>query len=190
MIDSEELYQKDTFREFLIALQAFLEDVMMEGTSWKITLYLDALGTPQFYTDLERLVTRCEQHYGKDVTDFFVSNCIVDNNPNINKWGSLWCLMEDDIVEMKNFPTGNNMHRYRLKNNVGDDYAEMDNYKLSDCATFEDCRKKPKPSALASLQIIATLSGGQEIKLKAVGKNCDFLSYIFNRYIKPNTIKC
>jgi hypothetical protein len=184
MIDSKEIYQK-----CLIVVQESLKDIMADLKKLEpFTYYLDAVGATGFYTkgEFSHHVGQYERLYSEDIDDILFSCDIVNNE---TKWTSLWLFNREGGVETKNFPNGNNMRFVRLTNNVDHWNIEQDHYEFFDCETLADCVRKIGTSLSAWLRIVVTLSNGQEIEFTSLGRNCDFLLYIFKKYIKANKIE-
>ena len=181
MIDIQEIDKK-----YLIAFQKFLEDIMVEANVWTFTEYLDGIGATHLYRPLGHHIEQYKKLYSEDIHDIFVSNDIADNEP---KWETLWLFSEKYCVEMKNFLKEDSMSLIRLKGNVESWEIEKENYVIKDFKTERDYYFNTGTSASARLHVSVKLLHGQAVYFKALGKNCDFLLNIFNKYIKANQVE-
>jgi hypothetical protein len=178
MIEVAEIKEK-----CLIAFQKILEDIMVEANVWEFTEYLDRIGATDLYRPIGLLLEQYKKLYNDEILDIFVSNGISENQI---KWETLWFFSERDCFEMKKFLNKNSMHVTRLKNNVQSYNFDKDNYQFQDLKTKGDYYADRTAPASACFRVSATLSNGQEIEFKALGRNCTFLSYILKKYIKEN----
>ena len=162
---------------------------MTENDLEPFTYYLDAVGATRFWTSgqFKHHVDQYEKIYTEKIDDILFSCEIAGNK---FKWTSLWFFNEEGAVETENFPEERKMRSVSLKNNVDHwGIVEQEDYEFFDCDTVNECLHKIGADMTARLLIEVILSTGQKIQFKSLGRNCDFLFYIFKKYIKANKIQ-
>jgi len=174
MIQTEKIIEAEKILQVsLSALQAIVQDVMDTGKLIGFTDYLDAIGCPR--ERLYHFVNEYEKLYKDEIEQIFVTNYIKDNEPFFE---DLWFFCGKYCLKMSNFLSEDQTSWLRLKNSVISytnkkrDYSEKD----------------PNVIAKSSCFLSVTLSSRQTLCLRALGRNCNVLENIFNKYVLINQV--
>jgi hypothetical protein len=185
LIDSEDVFQKDTFQKFLIAFQAFLEDIMLKPRDLGLSEYLEKIGAISLMGAVDTLVRRYERSYGDTVTDVFLAADVADDE---TAFGTLWLFSEKYCIQLPNFRHENKTNPIPLSS-FGTFSEERTNYERMGFGSVKELYDPTGTLPTARFCVTVQVSNKPELQFKASGRNCDFLLHILDKYIKANKVK-